>query len=640
MRIQRCRDNPYQNKGQIMLNENEIEKSGDSVADVVKNIETEISTQKFTTVTTNSTQVPDLINLSAEQSVRSIILNGMSKFVPRELLKELIESELKRFDLNLTDSAANLTFVEAFDKILFEYAEDKDWKAKLDIIFDGVYPDESREFYFNGFVCQKTYPKAYPHQVFKNYTFVSKNYQPIANIKNELVQKLAPATYNISKDAHGEPYLVRTAETVRFANYEKKAFLNSSLHEAVIFDRPVYNILSGWDKFNRSFLPRKIYAAQILSESCNKDIIDAFLLDLKTTFSWDEKTSSFVSYLGYLIQPMIVHLAPGQMPGYLFVGPTKSGKNFLAQALPEILYNRMGKSSVLVKKLPSNTYEMDVFLSAATGSIFLVFDEVKNATDEELKSLDSFLTSSKVQTRKMRHGYIEIDNYFVVGLTSVHKGLTDETEGRLAKLALTESRPQQIAEFCERWKDRAPDLLSAIFHAVNEVSLDYSKLPKISDRRPGFNILAYFIEQVFKLKPDYTVEITINDFLDDICLMYEEVPEVKNARDGRASVKQLREFLHKRHNFRYSRDRIISDLNTALGYGSTEKHPSYKESGYEAENGKHYHVKFIREGLKVKRWFIYVRCIDDKNVAEKFEQNFDLLVNTSENALQAEPAAH
>lgn len=612
------------------------ENDGESVGSVANPSEA----QNATTLPTNSTLSDNQrISTLNDEFLNTLVLESVVKFTPKSLLEELFVNEFCRRNPNLSEQDARLCFQRTFTSTLNFHGQNDRWRMKFHEIFKGIYPSTSREFYFNGFICQKSYPKAYPHQENRRYTYSSENFQPIGRVKDKLAEKLAPDTFDVEADSRGKIRVLKTAETVRFINQEKSAFLRSSLHEAVIFDRPVYRIKSGWDQYTENRLPRKTYAARILGSNRSPHLLKDFLKDLQTSFSWDHGTNSFVNYLGYLIQPMIVHLAPGQMPGYLFLGPTKSGKNFLAQALASLIYNRMGHSSVVLKKLPSSPYEMDVLLSSAIGSIYLVFDEVKNATDEELKSLDSFLTSERIQARKMRHGYIEVDNYFVTSLTSVHKGLTDETEGRMVKITLTESRPQQIAEFFERWKGYSSDLLAALFHEVNKVELDYSKLPKINDRRPGFNIVAYFIEKVFGFTPDYTIDANTNSYLDDICLMYEELSEIRISRGGRTSVGKLCEYLHNKHKFKFSRDRIINELNTSLGYGSTEKHPSHKETGYEAENGKHYHIKFVREGIKVKRWFIYVRCLEDKSAEDSFTERFGQLTQADQEQ-QSPPITH
>lgn len=584
-----------------------------------------------------STTLPTLSTTLKRPKTESdfLVMSWVKRFMPIKIMSTLFTHELKKHNEWHSDEHSGLVFQEVYSTAHNELLEnDKDWRMQLVHIFGGFYPETHREFYFGGSICQKIYPKANPHTDNRRHTFSSESYSPLRNISGKLSERLAPSTYHVWEGENGKAHIDKTSETVRFINFEKEAFLKSSLHEVVIYDRPVYQIRTGWHDSDPSRLPKKTYAAEITSKNVDESLLKNFVEDLRSTFAWDQDSNSFVNYLGYLIQPMLAHLAPGQLPGYLFLGPTKSGKNCLSDGLVSYLYSRRGQSTVKVAKLPSGPYEVGVFLGNAAGSIFLVFDEVKNATDEELKALDSLLTSGRIQTRQMRQGYIELDNYFVIGLTSVHKGLTDETEGRLVKITLTESRPEAIADFMKRWTDKFPELLSTLFFKLNQVVNDESKYPRISDRRPGFQVIAYFVNQVFGYQPNYSVDATVNDFLDDICLMYEEVHEVKNASKGRISIKQIGDYLNNKHRFRFSRDRLINELNTALGYGSTKKHPSYKNAGYQAENGKHYHIRIVREGIKTKRYFLYIECLDDNSERDRVDSCIKMLASEFDHKVQ------
>lgn len=570
-----------------------------------------------------------------------LVISWTKRFMPVEIMGTLFIHELKRRGDFKSEEQAHQLFQETYNIAFNELQErDHEWSMQFLHIFNGLYPVTHREFYFGGSICQKIYPKANPHTDNRRHTFTSESYSSLKNVSGKLVERLAPATFHVWEAENGKVHIDKTSETVRFLNFEKEAFLKSSLHEVVIYDRPVYQIKTGWHDHDPYRLPKKTYAAEITSKKVNESLLTGFVEDLKATFAWDHDSNSFVNYLGYLIQPMLAHLAPGQLPGYLFLGPTKSGKNCLSDGLVSYLYSRRGQSTVKVAKLPTGPYEVGVFLGNSAGSIFLVFDEVKNATDEELKALDSLLTSGRIQTRQMRQGYIELDNYFVIGLTSVHKGLTDETEGRLVKVTLTESRPEAIGDFMKRWSDKFPELLSTLFFKLNQVVNEESKYPRINDRRPGFQVIAYFVNQVFGYQPNYSVDATVNDLLDDICLMYEEVPEVKNASKGRISIKQISDYLNNKHRFRFSRDRLINELNTALGYGTTKKHPSYKDAGYQAENGKHYHIRIAREGVKTKRYFLYIECLEDKHEKEHIEDRMKALAEEFNREGQTAVTAH
>ena len=59
---------------------------------------------------------------------------------------------------------------------------------------------------------------------------------------------------------------------------------------------------------------------------------------------------------------------------------------------------------------------------------------------------------------------------------------------------------------------------------------------------------------------------------------------------------------------------MAANLVTALGYLTTENHPVYKDNGYPAESGNHYHIKIVYEGQgrgdDNKRCYVYIRSAE------------------------------
>lgn len=532
----------------------------------------------------------------------------VENFFPKSLLVEVVVSELSRCT---TEEKAKDIARLLVDQTLVYFESgvpDADWTRRLKVIFEGQYPLEERESWGNGRLCQRRYPQKGQEQEYPM-TFKVDTFDPIREPKVALGCRIAPRLYDIH-ETKGNPQIIPTAEAERFFNGEIKAVPKSSLYEATVYNRPVWRVGAGWQKYVPGRLPRKVIAAELIANSTNAGLVKDFIDDLRDTFAWAE--DHFVAtYVGYLIQPMISHLAVGQMPAYGFFGPTKSGKGYLSNVLPSIIYSRPGEPTVVIKKLPNMTYEMEVFLSSCKEIIFLCFDEIKNATDEELKLIDAFCTQRTIQMRRIRYGYHEVENLFTLSLTAVHRTFSDETYGRLALIKLNQSRSDKIADFHVRWKGRGAKLQSALFNAMNNVDFDMALIPRVQDRRPGFSIVAHFIEKTFGLKPDYKIESANNEILDEICRMYEEAPSLgdKKGAWSRYSPSNFVSFMAEKYERQWKKSTAAAAINTALGYCSTRHHPNYKDSGYPAESGKFYHIEVREEGIKNKRTFIYVQQI-------------------------------
>jgi hypothetical protein len=532
------------------------------------------------------------------------------RFFPKDHLVEILMHHLRHFhDLSVSE-AAELS-ADAYD-LAIEYwvsqADDLQWGLRLKEIFDGQYPTKAQEYWFLGGVAERKYQNM-SADMDMPFTYEVDQFDRIGNLGRLLIPKLAPDLCIIEKTKNG--YRIdATADVERFLNAEKKTVPRCNLFEVVVQSRPIWRAETGWSNFNLKRLPRRSYAAKLICKSASPDLLLQFVDDLKVTFAWPSDGSLGV-FLGYLLQPMVCHLRVGQMPAYCFLGPTKAGKGYLSNTLPAILYNRPGGPTVMVKQITASNYELEVLLNSCKDRLYICFDEVKNASDNEMKMIDAFCTQPTVQVRKFQVGYIEIENDFTLSMTAVNRTFTDESYGRIAVVKLKESRPDKISAFHYRWCKAGPELLRAMFDSINAIELDGIDLPIIPDRRPGFGLMAHLVKNVFYLDPDYKVDSSNSDTLDDLCRMHEEKPGSGRIAGAwrQYSLRSFTDYMTENHEIKWKRANALAAINTALGYTSTRNHPSYKLTGYPSESGKHYHIELREEGQKSVRTFVYIKDV-------------------------------
>ena len=559
-----------------------------------------------------------IADLKPHPDVKNLVNTLTKCFFPKEPLLGLIASELERRGVAPQESAriAKSAFEAAIGHLL---ATDIAWRSRLDAIFDEKYPSIPREYWQSGRIAQRSYERLLAASDSPP-TFEVDHFAAIPSPRNLLAAKIAPALFVI-EEVRGKSIVKPTANVERFINGEKKAVRRSSLFEVSVFTRPVWRLHDDhWSPYSRRHLPRRTIVARVLCATATPSLIADFVHDLRTTFSWMNDAALAV-YLGYLIQPMLAHLYVGQMPAYCFLGPTKAGKGYLSNALPSIIYCRVGDSTVLTKQITPNSYEMEVLLNSGKDALYVCFDEIKSATDDELKMLDALCTQTTLLVRKFRTGYIEIDNHFTLSMTAVNRTFTDETYGRLAVIKLKESRPDKISIFHNQWSKRGPELLRAIWDSINAVDIDIPQLPRIPDRRPGFGLMSHVVKRAFGIEPDYKVESSNIDVLDDVCRMAEEGHMIGRTIGSwrQFSLRSFTEFMDQKHEIKWKRANALASINTALGYTSTRNHPSYRESGYQAESGNFYEIELREEGQKAKRSFIYVRKVSGKSESRSQE---------------------
>lgn len=587
----------------------------------------------------------EVSNHPSQEEVRELV----RRFIPREGLLEITQWRLTR-DYNISANQAEEIALQLIEKAIQEATIDTEWADRLKNLFKDSYPKTCREFWVNGRFAQKKYKKKQVEK-YLPITFSSEEFDLIKpNIA--LATRMAPLLVDLVDTKNDLKLIKSTPELVRFLNGEQHALPKSAIHEVAVADRPRYGDTDGWD-LEPGKLPRKRITSKIQATTYNPVILDELVQDLRKTFSWpDDNDSTLAAYVGYLIQPLICYLRSGQMPGYSFQGPSKSGKGYLSSVLASIIYNRVGDATVVLKMLPTSSYELEVSLNDMRHSLYIVFDEIIHASEEQLVILNSLLTQETIYVRKFGVGFQKIENQMTFALTSVGKAFSDETEGRLAIIKLTGSRPEEIDKFHEKWKLKGPELLLAIYDRAANISLKIPSLASIADRRPGFSLVAHFVENVFGLKPDYKLQTSENETLDDLCEMYfskndlgeedsevnSEVSKIQGRKIGkrrRYSVKNFCDFLSARDGRAYRRKFVQASLTTALSYRSTRFHPTYKEEGYLfrwEKIDRRCHLTFQEEGSgSNRRHWIYIQDVTplptkggDVNESQ-FKENMKLL---------------
>jgi hypothetical protein len=551
--------------------------------------------------------------------IADMVLDLTERFFPSTHLIEITSSEIFKLGC-ISQPESDEIAKSVVERALLHWLThtiDQQWRLRLEYIFDNKYPEQARECWYIGRLANVKYEK--PSVIVSQpYTFNIKTIDIISKPEHLLCSRIAPLLYIVELNSRNEPTVEPTADVYRFHNSEKEAVPKSSLFEENIFNRPAYGIETGWDNYNSDRLPRKIVAAEILCSTNDEMLFAEFVTDLKVTFAWPDTndTNGFLAvYIGYLIQPLISHLMPGMMPAYCFLGPTKSGKGYLSNVLPAVFYHRYGESCVTTKKIPKEIYEFEVLMEASKNALYICFDETKNASDEELKMIDAFCTQSEIVIRKFRVGYYQLPNLYTVSATAVHRTFSDETYGRMSIIKLKESRPENISAFHQKWRLKGPQLLKCLFEKVSKVKVDFDCLPKVSDRRPGFGLVAHFLKEAFSLTPDYSIEATNCDVLDDLCRLFELESHLGSPKGPwmRFSPRSFTQFMAKNQDIKWKRSNALAAINTALGYTSTRSHPIFKDTGYPAESGRHYHIELREEGERSKRVLIYIQPLNQQD---------------------------
>ncbi|MFQ5502837.1 MAG: hypothetical protein ACE5EQ_11150, partial [Phycisphaerae bacterium] len=192
---------------------------------------------------------------------------------------------------------------------------------------------------------------------------------------------------------------------------------------------------------------------------------------------------------------------------------------------------------------------------------------------------------------------------------AVSKTVPPETAGRLLEIHFTESRPQSINTFYQKWGGRGPVVLRALFDAVSTID-DLAKGDPVPDRRPGFGILKRVLREAFSLEASFEITAQDDDILDLICeAFFKDMGSERTGGWRRLSFKALTHLYCESTGLKANKATMGRKVYTSLGYESTRKHPQYRHTGYRWEDGKHYDIEIRSEseGQGQKRTSIYVR---------------------------------
>jgi len=562
--------------------------------------------------------------ISTEQTIAAA---GLTETLRGPALDQLLDKEAERFvPRDQLCSMSNQLLQERYgwEGLRLRYAVEivVDWAtayrpgsprftARLDAAFSGCYPCQAREFMTQAGLVHRpsSVASAQGLSLTAHASYQFPNLVIRKPLDTRLACQLAPVLCSVSDKGQ----LRATADIDRFRNLEAGAVGRSSLTGADILNRPTLGVCDGWT-FVGGSLPTFTNTVRFTAKAADRSLLDTFLADLQEALAFASE-QDFYTLLAYLIQPMVAHLCPGGFPGYAFSGPTKSGKDFCAAALPGMFYRNDAGAAVNVARLCSSDYELQVLLARAVGQPYLLFTEVVDAKPAQLKMLDAMLTQPTLATRELYAGYGNVPNLLTVGLTAIAKDFPDETAGRLAEVKLTESRPETIARFYEKWQHKGPELLRSLFEAVNAVYARRTEWPLVKDRRPGFGMLAALLEDAFGFDCRFEIQHSVDPLLDHLCRMHES-PACSGVPKGgwsRYTIRNVAKFLHQETGRSQGPEVLAQRITTALGYRSTKTHPGYGETGFPAESGRQYHLELRREkqGGPAEREFLYIsECSD------------------------------
>lgn len=274
-----------------------------------------------------------------------------------------------------------------------------------------------------------------------------------------------------------------------------------------------------------------------------------------------------------------------------------------------MIYQHNVGNSVFITRIPKSDYELAVQLDAHQGTVFAVFDEAIDMTNEQTKILDQLITSPVLVSRKMRVGYLTRPNYVTFAFTAVAKSLPPETAGRILEIRFTESRPEEIAEFHKNWRSRGPEVLRALFDSICDVE-NFAEGEHVPERRPGFGILKRVLRDGLSREAVFGIMAYGDDILDLVCQAH--FSKLGTERPGgwlRLSFSRLATYYSENTRLSATKKTMEQKVNVSLGYGSTRRHPVYRHTGYRAESGLYYDIELRSEsdGRASNRSSLYVR---------------------------------
>lgn len=526
------------------------------------------------------------------------------QFMPRRELIQLGTVLLQQSGVKRKE--AKVTTRKLFNEIYEKYINDEDWSTRLNIVFGGKYPERPIEFWNNNGFAIAIYSSNPRNGDYAYSVRMLKHIRP----DKKILLSLAPNLHGIKRDEEKDKVsLVSTVDSSRLLEKENRMVSSTGLIEIRQHNRPIFYPSKEYWEYSKSRLPVKIELPNLYYQP-NEELLSRFIDDLHDTFSWSSE-DDFKRYLCYLFQPMLVHLQYGMFPGYVFLGPTKSGKNFLASYLPSMIYKRKESQTVVCRHMPKHEHETSIFLADSIESVYVVFDEGITLDEAQYKILDSLITSPDLSLRKLHVGNIKKQNDMVFSVTAVDLSLSNETEARVSRIELTQTAPSAIDKFNRKWSDKYTQILPSIFEKVCRINYDQKTIEPVSNRRPGFSILKHFLNEAFGLEVSFPLKGNEDDLLENICLMHLRGCDRTKTK---YSLRNLQDYLAEHRRITIDKKHLVLKLTASLAYGGSTKHdPTLKVNGYQLDSNKNgFHITFKKEGSNSPRKLIIIEEINSK----------------------------
>ena len=523
-----------------------------------------------------------------EISLADLARREVGRFVAEDQLRSLLRHAIIA-RLGWTGARLDSALQSLFTWALRVNASDADWNLRLDAIFRNRYPKRAHEFWSDAGIVHSRHDVSSELEALGRgsvYSYKVRLLAPREKPGPGLAVKLAPTLAGLVSDKRGGGIKATTSAWIdRFLAGETQAIRRSSLLIVECVDRPVPALHSGWRLPKKpNDIPRFIdVPTPAAPAGVDPDVVARFLDDLKHTFAF-ANDESYGRCVAYLIQPLMVPLAPGQFPGYCFVGPTRCGKSALTVPTPRLLYRHNAGNPVFEGRFPEGDYEMAVQLDAHRGVAYAVFDEAIDLSDRQLKVLDNLITSESLTSRKMKGGYVKRPNYVTFALSAIVRPLPPETAGRVLEIQLTESRPDQIQKFFDRWRGKGPQILRGFYDALAALE-NPRRGDFVAERRPGFGILKRVLREAFKIDVEFDIRVDDDEVLDLVCSAhFQNLGSERSGGWRRISFGTLAQFYRNEHGKgTIRRTTLEGKIHTAVGCQSTRRHPVYKDNGYRWE---------------------------------------------------------
>lgn len=484
-----------------------------------------------------------------------------------------------------------------------------EWRVRLDLIFKGKYPCSSVEVIYCNALAAERYRSSKLFTINTKPTFRTKSYEIVGAPSSLILQQIAPKLFEVVKAGCGY-VLEETANATRLKRLSKKNVASSALIEVVCPSRPLYRLSKSIEMLKNGVVRRTEVPSLCSKGSPEGTALKDWANDLEKAFGWASR-ESFANYLAYVCQPLLIHLCPGGNAMFYFGGPSGSGKTALAKEIPLMLYCGENQETVVESRIPRDTHQFQIFLSKLTEAVYVVFDEIVDATEEQLKNLDQLATATQLTFRKLHRGFGTLENHLTVGLTSVSFEFSPETKRRLANVELTSLKNEEVQGFFQKWQSRNDEVFADLVQSVNSVDFDEKLLPVYGGRPRGFGLLGHFVFEIFGVRPSFELKDNEIDVLSRIVEAY-ELGNLKGTLRGKyldCSMAAILAGLQATCPSYLSKGQVEVMLREALPAGGNTQNDSEKKEGVPGPSGDRYHIRYVPRQNK-NRARLEIRSVD------------------------------